>query len=72
MRFLLLLCADTSVAQSYELPGCEAWSKDDKVVGCSDMLSPCLESCGNLLTVVSIPEAWPKIARCSVVGSSTE
>ena len=28
MRFLLLLCADTSVAQSYELPGCEEWSKE--------------------------------------------
>jgi hypothetical protein len=28
VRFLLLLCADTSVAQSYELPGCEEWSRE--------------------------------------------
>ena len=28
MRFLLLLCADTSVEQDYDLPGCAAWSKD--------------------------------------------
>lgn len=27
MKFLLMLCADTSVEQSYELPGCEEWSK---------------------------------------------
>jgi hypothetical protein len=28
MRFLLLLCADTSVEQDYDLPACEAWSKE--------------------------------------------
>jgi hypothetical protein len=28
MRFLLLLCADTSVEQDYDLPGCLDWSKD--------------------------------------------
>ena len=28
MRFLLLLCADTSVVTDYDLPGCAAWSKD--------------------------------------------
>ena len=28
MRFLLLLCADTSVEQDYDLPGCAAWSKE--------------------------------------------
>jgi hypothetical protein len=28
VRFLLLLCADTSVEQDYDLPGCAQWSKD--------------------------------------------
>jgi hypothetical protein len=28
VKFLLMLCADTSVDVSYVLPGCEAWSKE--------------------------------------------
>lgn len=28
MKFMLMLCADTSVEQSYDLPGCEEWSKE--------------------------------------------
>jgi hypothetical protein len=28
VRFLLMLCADTSVVEDYDLPGCAAWSKE--------------------------------------------
>jgi hypothetical protein len=28
MRFLLLLCADTSAEVDYDLPGCAAWSQE--------------------------------------------